>query len=404
MKKVLLVGTFDRFNYGDLLFPIISSNKILQDYDVKSEIFALIRSDLSEYGALGTKPMRDLKRNGEISKDDIVIFAGGGIISASWIYMHSNFLSRTSNNLLYYLKKLIDENTLNQFSRMYYGGSSPFPFVASPSDFKVPVKIAYNAVGGSELKNSTSQLRVKILNRLSKASYLSVRDQKTKDLLQPIESNIEIKLSPDSAIIMSEQFNLAYLQKFSSVQHLDLLNGSKYVCFQANLKYTNKYLSQIVEVLEFINNKYNFEIVLLPIGRYVGLDDQHALRIIKSKLSIPAKLVSDKANIFEIMSTIASASLFIGTSLHGNVTSQSYGIPHLGLSDTECKLDYYLKTWDIYPQSICLRLNNMTNVTNMIDNVLKLDRSELLKVRADLISKCHANFSEMVKACGLELK
>ena len=100
---------------------------------------------------------------------------------------------------------------------------------------------------------------------------------------------------------MSEQFNLAYLQKFSSVQHLDLLNGSKYVCFQANLKYTNKYLSQIVEVLEFINNKYNFEIVLLPIGRYVGLDDQHALRIIKSKLSIPAKLVSDKANIFEIM-------------------------------------------------------------------------------------------------------
>ncbi len=59
MEKILIIGAFDRYNYGDLLFPLILE-KQLDTYhkDFQYEFYGLVESDLSKEGG---KPTLDLK-------------------------------------------------------------------------------------------------------------------------------------------------------------------------------------------------------------------------------------------------------------------------------------------------------------------------------------------------------
>ena len=45
------------------------------------------------------------------------------------------------------------------------------------------------------------------------------------------------------------------------------------------------------------------------------------------------------------MFAISNASLYVGTSLHGLITAQSFGRPYVGLNKNLPKLDSYIKTW-----------------------------------------------------------
>lgn len=55
MKSINIIGAFDRYNYGDLLFPIIIEEyikkyncELIKKY--KLEYYALVQSDLSKVG------------------------------------------------------------------------------------------------------------------------------------------------------------------------------------------------------------------------------------------------------------------------------------------------------------------------------------------------------------------
>ena len=48
----------------------------------------------------------------------------------------------------------------------------------------------------------------------------------------------------------------------------------------------------------------------------------------------------------DLLALIASARLFAGTSLHGNLTALTYGVPRVGLGPGVRKLDLFLRTWD----------------------------------------------------------
>jgi len=399
-RKAALLGAFDRFNYGDLLFPIVVSNEIYRHSEsTEVAIHALIESDFSRYGALKTDSLKSLLRKDALHPGDVVIFAGGGTIGVDWTYMHANLLGRNGNLVLYYLRCLVGDVVLDRMSRYYFGARSPFPWVAEPEDFAVPLKVAYNAVGGSEFASLSTSVQARTLERLGKASYLSVRDAETKRLFAPVEHKVAVDLAPDSAILMSEQFPVYWLKEQVSTQLSAEINEGPYVCFQANVAYAQQHEDRIIAALEVIYEQHGLRALLLPIGRYVGLDDQIALSKILLKLRTPAAIISSEASIWEIMMVIARASLFLGTSLHGNVTSQSFAVPHLGLSDRPCKLDYYLGTWDIPEQSRCVRLEE---VSIQVGISLAITDAVRQKKRAELITLAHQNFTKMARACEID--
>lgn len=397
--KAILLGAFDRFNYGDLLFPLVVRNELATcSPETETAVHALVDSDLTRYGALKTRSLKAMYKPGALKPGDAVIFAGGGTIGVDWTYMYANLLGETGNAALYYLQRLIGKNAVNALSRHHFGARAPFPWVAAPADFQVPVNVAYNAVGGSEFARLPAEVQAPTLERLGKAAYLSVRDLETRRLFAPLEHRLAIELAPDSAVLMSEQFPVSWLETQASRKLLALLDAGPYVCFQSNLNYVKKNCERIVATLESIHEKHGLRALLLPIGRYVGLDDQIALRSIRDAVRSPADIVSDESSVFEIMLTIARANLFLGTSLHGNITSQSFAVPHLGLSDDPCKVDFYLETWDLPEQSRCVPIKD---VSSQVVKVLAIADAERQEKRRELIACSHENFSKMARACGL---
>lgn len=400
-KHVALLGAFDRFNYGDLLFPLIVSHEIaMHSPTTPVATHSLVASDFSRFGALKTSNYRSLLRPGVLIADDVVIFAGGGTIGAKWSDMHANLLGDTGNRALYYLGRVLGEARADDLSRLYFGAKAPFPWVASPSDFSTPVKVAYNAVGGSEFAHHTPLAQERILRRLAKATYLSVRDAETKRLLSAVEANVAVNLAPDSAVLMSEHYPEPYLASKVSGALKTLTESGPYVCFQSHVRYARRNADKIAEALSKIYETYGLRGLLLPIGRYTGLDDQIALQDILKKIRTPADIVSDEASIWEIMFVIANARIFLGTSLHGNVTSQSFAVPHLGLvSPQPNKLDHYLATWDLPAQVHCVSIDR---VVQAVANALAVPENDRLSKRAELIQLAHDNFLKMAKACSLE--
>jgi len=399
-RKTALLGAYDRFNYGDLLFPIIVRNEMAVHSPATGlAIHALVESDLSRFGALKTLGLRALYQRDALHSGDVVMFAGGGTIGVDWNYMHANLLGRKANLALYYLKRLMGVAVADGLSRRYFGARAPFPWVAGPEDFPVPVKVAYNAVGGSEFARLAPSVQARTLQRLEQAAYLSVRDAETKRLFAPVEGKVSVELAPDSAVLMSEQFPVSWLQHQAAADLLALLDEGPYLCFQANLQYARHNASQIIAALEAIYEQHGLRIVLLPIGRYVGLDDQLALREIQAALRVPSAIVSDEASIWEIMLVIARAKIFLGTSLHGNVTSQSFAVPHLGLRASPGKLDHYLATWDIPEQSSCVSLDTACARVGL---ALAVPEAARQQKRVELIARSHENFTKMACACELE--
>ena len=398
--KAILLGAFDRFNYGDLLFPLLVRNEFeFSSPGTATAVHALVDSDLTRFGALKTKALKTIYQLDVLAPDDVVIFAGGGTIGADWTHMFANLLGNRGNAALYYLARLIGDNAVNALSRRRFGAYAPFPWVAGPEDFPVPVKVAYNAVGGSEFGGLTASVQKRTLDRLGKATYLSVRDAETQRLFSPLQSQLPVELAPDSAILMSEQFPIERLEARASGTLRESLDAAPYVCFQSNLHYARKNADQIASVLEFIYREHGLSAVLLPIGRYVGLDDHIALSTVLRKVRTPAGMVSHEASVFDIMLTIAKARLFVGTSLHGSVTSQSFAVPHLGLSDHPCKVDFYLETWDLPEQSRCVPIKE---IPGHVGTVLAIPETARLQKRRELMASSHDNFSRMAAACGID--
>jgi hypothetical protein len=395
-RQAALLGAFDRFNYGDLLFPIVAKNEMARHApETKVCVHALVDSDLSRYGALPTRSLKSLYP--ALHDGDVIIFAGGGTIGVDWNHMHANLLGETGNLALYYLKRIAGDAFANRVSRGYFGARAPFPWVAGPQDFPVQVNVAYNAVGGSEFARLSPDIQKRTLARLDSARYVSVRDQETQRLFSSLKNKVE--LAPDSAILMSEQFPVDRLQEQASPALGAMLADGPYVCFQSNVAYAGRHAERIVAALEAIYEQHGLRALLLPIGRYVGLDDHRALENLRAKLRTPSLVVSREASLWEIMLVIARARLFLGTSLHGNVTSQSFAVPHLGLSDAPCKLDYYLGSWDLPEQASCARLDALAA---RVDAVLAVPDDARMKKRAELIARSHENFAKLMTACGLE--
>jgi len=394
---IYTLGAYDRFNYGDLLFPIITKNFISQiKLDIPVFVYALMASDFSKYGALKTRPIKELFNKNLINKGDIILYTGGGTIGSSWIDMHIDFMGKNGKLMIYYFQRLFGEKWANNISRYYFKANSAFPWISSPDDFPVNVKVVYNAVGGSEFSNLKKETQLIILNNLSKATYLSVRDKQTKLLLSSLEPKVPVHLSPDSAILMSEQYPLSILKEKISEQVNSIVNkGGDYICFQSNMGYARKNKNVIIQELEKIYHKYGLRVVFLPIGRYYGLSDHKALMEFKDAIHTDVSIASNDISIWEVMYIIAKSALFLGTSLHGNITAQSFAVPHIGLSGRRCKVDYYLETWDIPEQSQCIPIDQ---VSSKIGKVLSVDVTIRQKKREELIALASTNYNNLLES------
>lgn len=345
MKKLLIIGAFDRYNYGDLLFPLIIE-KQLDSYgkNFQYEYFGIVESDLSKEGG---KPTLGLDAFYEQLADPeqkaSVIIAGGEALGVTWnsLYASLNKAFQKIHRHHVRLSRFID---LNRVARKMLKGKTTLPFVFDTTDFPGLNKVLLNSLGGSGLTKAFFTRYPFLQKKLQRADYLAVRDKLTVENLQ--QNKVQAHLFPDSAILMSEFYSLTQLEEFITpgvAEYVQKYKGN-YVFFQVNRKTTKGKEELLAAELDNIYQHDETQLCLCPIGKALNHDDDEALKALQEKLQCPSSYF-DADNIWDIMYLIANAKAYVGTSLHGAITSMSYAVPHVGLVVE--KLDAYLDTWGV---------------------------------------------------------
>ncbi|HET9570439.1 MAG TPA: polysaccharide pyruvyl transferase family protein [Bacteroidales bacterium] len=386
MKQVYLYGAIDRFNYGDLLLPVLLKeklNKATSENPIEIRVFGTIQSNLSNFGALPTESLKDfyiaLKAN-----PAFVLVVGGEVLTPNWSTVYSH-LPMPQNSWHASTRALRKINI--QISKFLLGGYGRRPFILNPRYFPYLKGVLYNGVGG---KRHGKYKRSDFKN-LKNAHYLSCRD---KSVLSVLHKNLpSAELVPDSAIQMSELYTTERLNHLVS-EDIRLLLHEDYIFFQVSLNVANEIgMESLSEKLHFTAKTYHKKVVLCPIGTASGHDDQLALQQLKELLTDDEFILVEGPSLWDIMGLIASASLYIGGSLHGIITSMSFEVPYLFLRDRP-KLVAYVDTWGVE------ELKGSTTLANWeqrVETALQLKVEKLKKSRDKQLQISEKSFQEMVQ-------
>ncbi len=369
MKKIFIYGAFDRFNYGDLLFPLILKEKLGKKESLQLSYYGIIESDLSAIGAVPTHSLKDFYNDCKKTKDAVVIVAGGEVLQAPWgpIYSYLNpqfhkiysFFNRTLRRYSFGVNNLIAKGLLR--------AKTVRPFVIDPDIFPYLKGIIYNSTGGVSTKSYPQEIK-KILR---KSLFVSCRDERT---FQSLQGDVpQLKLSPDSAILMSTIFNENFLNE-KSINLPASHWRNDYVFFQINKGIASKLgVENIVRRLENLASMTGKKIILCPIGTALGHEDNVPLEQIYEKMTEEQTFLVKDPSIWDIMSLISRASLYIGSSLHGVITCMSFGIPYLSVGNLN-KVNSYISTWGIDELKGDA---NFDNWDKKVSIALNIDRSKL---------------------------
>ena len=393
-KQIAIYGAIDRFNYGDLLFEIILYEMLKETKEYSIDYYALCKSNMKSFGGKPTRSIQDLFAENNLGNGSIVIIAGGEVLGATWFKLHRYILPQYMSFSLRVMAKLLKTSFLDRISQKAFDSQLQFPFVLSPDDFLSDVKIIYNAVGGSSLSVHSSSHQQHVISKLKKAAHLSVRDNESVQLLTQ-ETPLDIQLRPDSACLMSEIFPFEKLQSMISQETQNMIDQcvSGYLCFQASDDHARDDIALISEQLTLISKKTGFTILLLPIGRAAGHEDQKPLMKIKSSLQVPCILPSENS-VFDIMALISKARVFAGTSLHGCITAMSFAVPYIGMTNRVPKLEAYLQTWAVPELSTCKPYEMLESA---VDHALTISKEKLEAFSQQYIQESKKDFAQIRK-------
>ncbi len=370
LNKVAVLGPHDRMNYGDFLFPLMLDYAFSKElgYNISFKKYSLIKADFSHLGAFSSESFNKLKKDVDTSKIDTIIVAGGESLGATW--------SRLLSFIYPWFMKLYNMRGFSRYSKfvnflikLFFKKCYENPFVIDKVYFK-DVRVIYNSVGGLS-KNINNLLK----NRLSTSNYLALRERFSFHNAVSLDLKNSV-LAPDSAIIMSDLYKYEFFTK---------KNSNKYIFFQISKYKAKVSLQQIASELEIILDNSDCDIVLCPIGIALGHEDHVILEEIHSKFfknNQRVQLIKD-VTIEKIMSLIANAYAYVGTSLHGVITAMSYNVPYIGLNPSQKKVVNYISTWGHEDLKVC-HTDDFYQQYSLIQHqydVIKIKSEELLIIQ-----------------------
>lgn len=345
-KTLFVVGAFDRYNYGDLLFPVVVEAAVkAQLKDVEIVFCSPFGHDYCDIGSVKSISYKEMLK--KVKDHDDIMIAGGGVLSAQWfetlVYLYTPFKA----NLFKVLRRLLPTQIFNVLLNV----PTRFPYVFDSYDFGHQVNFFYNAVGGSSIEQLSLTQKTSLFKLLEKADYIAVRDNATYGHFMDQSIDNRVNKVPDSVSILSDLLPLeALLTTHCTQEVFQWIQRHKknYFCIQIGKNYLDKSAGTIAQELLKVYQEEKMPIVLLPIGTATGHEDDVALKAIEVALDSSIEyFYLDNINIHNTIALIAAAGVFAGTSLHGAITSMSYNVPHFAFSKNVKKLANYIETWDV---------------------------------------------------------
>lgn len=349
MKPVVaVVGAFDRFNFGDLLFPhMVRFGFEKLGIEAEFRNFSLRAADFRTRGGVVTKPLGSLK-TADLPHGSLVVVAGGEMLSARWLDAFAGLAGPRRTLAAKILARTIGVEPVDRLCRKLLRGNRPLPWVLDAGDLGHEGPVSYNAVGGIGIAGLPEALREEARARLRSAAYIGVRDPQTKADLEGWDLRVEVGLTPDSAVLAPEVFPVAELLSAASETARAALSrlGPDYLVLQVGRYPAWGRVSALADQIRRIHHETGFGILLLSLGQAAGHEDWTPLEKIRGFLEdLPVELLP-QSDVHDILACIANARLFVGSSLHGNLMALVYGVPHVGFGERVPKLDLMMRTWD----------------------------------------------------------
>jgi polysaccharide pyruvyl transferase WcaK-like protein len=324
----LVSGTFDVSNFGDLLFPLILSNKLSDITELK--FVSPIGNSLPISDSITSRNITDFLMNND--GIDALIVGGGNIIH-----------SKPTHLSAYY-----SANCIHAYPELWLSPTLYLPET---------VPIIWNAPGVPESFISEHHKIVK--KALQRVNYLSVRDTYSRNLLHEISPSIPVFVVPDTAWIINEIWSKSHLKQtylnFATRHELDYNNP--FFIIHANSRYLNGIQpSEVAHQIDKISCSLFLQPVIISMGACHG-DDVLSHQIANHMKTKP--IVIDKINsLKEITACLSHAEFYIGSSMHGLIVSSAYGVPSIGvaskskikfqgLSDFMCFENLIVDSWEI---------------------------------------------------------
>lgn len=382
--KIALVGAFDRNNYGDVLMPILFEKRLNMVFEnVEYFYYGLQKSDMSSVKGVNTRSLKELYNPN--NKFDVVVIVGGQVLTSDYKNMYLNL---QKNPLYIFMLKCLSKvfkKTIEKYCKKRLSGKEIQPWIIDKDKINCKLLI-YNTVGGKSIKNNDQ-----VFDTIKKIDYISAREKGTYDVIKKIKK--DVKLYPDSVISLSYILDDSVFDLNVRKELKNSLNDlGNYFVFQVKNKIGKESVDDIAAQIEEVYNKTGLSCVLLPIGYAQGHEDQIVLKKIYKKIKTPVYFSYN--NIYETAYIIKMSKLYIGTSLHGAITSISYGIPHMALTNKITKLIDFLETWNTTP-IVYTSITDLSNNTKKIMN----DSNAFNMVndsRKKLFKQADNNFDEIV--------
>ncbi len=347
-RQVALIGAFDRFNFGDLLFPQIVEHELRRcGIDADYRCFSLRPADLRPRGGVLTRPLAEL-RGQTLPPGSAAIVAGGEVLSARWLDAWLGLAGSRRSLAAKLAVRIVGAGPVDGMCRRLLRGDRPLPWVVDGSDLGVEVPVLFNGVGGIGIDRLPGPLLEAARARLARATFLSVRDPQTKAALDGWGLPVDVRLTPDCGALVAELWPEAAAGARASDAARRAVDGlgDRHLVFQVG-RYPAWGLAPLLAgQLREIHRETGLSILLLPLGQAPGHEDLVPLRSIARRLrDLPVTLL-ESPHVGDIVFAIASSALFVGSSLHGNLTALAYRVPHVGFGARVAKLDQALRTWD----------------------------------------------------------
>ncbi|RJS45433.1 polysaccharide pyruvyl transferase family protein [Nocardioides cavernaquae] len=307
---VVLVGAFERDNFGDLLFPIVSRRYL---GDAASILATPVAASTQQM--LGEQVHRyvDVVRNG--AGPHPVWVVGGEVGGPHGELRHQSEFDE-------------QEQGLSRYGQAY------LPRMSALSGTSSSVAVV-NSVGLRNMSLLIGTARLEAVTALRELDYLSVRDAGSAKLLSRL--GVEHRLAPD------------LMHSIAAHVPSRAISTDAYAVVQVNEAYLSLIGPEaLAAALAGSRHLVPLHVRLLAAGLAPGHDsielyEQVAREFERQAGGRTIEVLRDNDPLAKV-ATIAGADLMVSTSLHCAVISTAYGVPRVALSNE--KLTHYLRTWE----------------------------------------------------------
>ncbi|GIZ50500.1 polysaccharide pyruvyl transferase family protein [Noviherbaspirillum aridicola] len=340
-RECIIVGAFDRHNFGDLLFSHIAPAAL---GGAKPVFAAAASRDLRPFSGPLTRSLAGLAPG---AAD--IIHAGGEILSCTaWQAAAMLLPPGEASAAIRYLEA--DDARRDSFIRETLGRDAAAPYVAGRDLFPQARAIVFCGVGGIGLEDDDA-MRREVCAQLRDADFIGVRDRRTLALLQ--REGVPARLMPDPAVLLRELCGPRVVRhgRAGECAALRQAFSDGYLAVQCSADFgDDATLDMLAQQLDLLARDTGLGAVLFRAGAATWHDDPEVHARLAARLRQCRARIFQSLDAFDICALIAGSAGYCGSSLHGRIVAMAYGLPRANLCPPPCdaagKTAAFAAAWD----------------------------------------------------------